>query len=172
MAKFKFIRRQCEVECYNRAKKLLESITIPTLRARLEKVIAEYETKSKIIELFENHPNLEERTRKDGEKEYVLPMRFVSLVNDKYQIVEGKISCGPAHRENYVESWRNIGTEHHSLYVDYQSDRSQNGYWLCNEDTLEQMLSQDTLEERIPLRKILPHACSENYRPHPQCRQA
>lgn len=149
MGKFKFIRRQEEVDRYRRAKKLLESITIPTLRAKLEKEIAEYETKSKIIEIFENHPNLQEQTLNNGKIIHVLPMRFVSLLDSKYQIVEGKISCGPPCRENYVESWRNIGTEHHSLYINYPSDGHVNGYWLCTDETLEQMLNQDTLEERV-----------------------
>ena len=145
MEHFKYIRRKCEVERYNRAKKLMENVTIPVLRAKLEKEIADFETKSKIIELFVSHPNLEKRVRKDGKAEYVLPMRFVTLVGNKYEIVSGTIKCGPPWKENYVEEWRNIGTEHHSLYIDNKSN--ENGFWLCTEETLEQMLNQDGLEE-------------------------
>ena len=145
MAKFKFLRRQCDVERYKRAKKLLEVVTFPTLRKRLEKEIADYETESRIIELFVNHPDLQEERMKDGRLFYVLPMRFVSLQGERYEIVDGEISCGPAHRENYVESWRNVGTEYHSLYVDNKT--SDNGYWLLTESTLEQIENQDKLEE-------------------------
>lgn len=133
------------MESYERAKKLLEVVTFPTLRKRLEREITDYETESRIIELFVNHPDLQEEQTKDGRTRYVLPMRFVSLQGERYEIVDGKISCGPACRENYVESWRNIGTEHHGLYVDNKT--TDNGYWLLTENTLEQIENQDKLEE-------------------------
>ena len=96
MEKFNFRRRKCEVERYNRAKKLLNEITIQSLRAILEKEIAEYETKSEIINLFVNNPNLREEKDTDGTAKYTLPMRFVSFIDEKYQVVDGNIvAVGP-----------------------------------------------------------------------------
>ena len=119
MEKFKFLRRGEEISRYNRAKSLLKEITFPALRQKIEKEVHDYELKSQMIEFFVNNPNLEKRKDNSGETEYVLPMRFVRLKGNKYEVFSGKITC-PAkpYKENYVESWRNRGADYHNLYIE------------------------------------------------------
>lgn len=154
MEKFKFLRRGDEVSRYNRAKSLLKEITFPTLRQKIEKEIHDFELKSQMIDFFVNNPNLKERKNNSGETEYVLPMRFVRLKGNKYEVFDGEITC-PAkpYKENYVESWRNRGADYHSLYV--KDGSGENGFWLCNDATWEQIQNQDKLDEWCNQKNLL-----------------
>ena len=154
MEKFKFLRRGEEITRYNRAKKLLGETTFASIRQKLEKEIHDYELKSKIIEFFANHPKLETRKNNSGNMEYVLPMRFVRLKSNKYEVYDGEITC-PAkpYKENYADSWRNIGADYHSLYINDGS--GENGFWLCNDSTWEQIQNQDNIEKYCNEKNLL-----------------
>lgn len=154
MEKFKFLRRGDEISRYNRAKSLLKEITFPALRQKIEKEVHDYELKTQIIDFFVNNPNLETHKNYLGETEYVLPMRFVRLKGNKYEVFNGKITC-PAkpYKENYVESWRNRGADYHNLYIEDGSD--ENGFWLCNDATWEQIQNQDKLDEWCNQKNLL-----------------
>lgn len=141
----KFRRRECDVERYNRAKKCLNNVTSEVSKAILNKVIAEYETESKIIEWFMAQPH---EIIKQGEKvaECVSVMLIFQDANAEYQVANARLYC-QLYKENYAEAWRNIGKDYH--YISVRSDKPM---WRTNYQhnnkpfMLEQLLNQDKLQ--------------------------
>lgn len=164
MEKFKFIRRKCDVERYNRAKKVLEKVTFPLLVQSLQETIAHFELKSKFIELFVNHPNLE-IVENDGAKGGVIYILHVNLIaKDKesgnHYVKPSKITCQLI-GENYADRRLNIGADYHSIHV--VSSHGAIDYWYSDRlpFLVSQLENQGELEEMCEQLNIM----NKNYFP-------
>lgn len=148
MEKFKFIRRKSSVERYNKAKKLLESVTFPLLVNRLQEEIAYYDLESKLIDLFVNHPNLEvvKNESARGGVFYSLDVKLIARSDGKYYVKPSTMTCQLV-RENYVESWRNIGADYH--WISVVSSHGAIDYWYKDKlpFLVSQLENQDILEK-------------------------
>ena len=164
MERFKFRRRKSNVERYNRAKKLLESVTFPLLVNRLQEEIAYYDLESKLIDLFVNHPNLEVVNKESarGGVYYSLDINLISrnIKDGEYIVKPSRITCSLV-RENYLESWRNIGADYH--WISVVSSHGSIDYW--HKDKLSFLISQ--LENQDKLEKMCEelNLMSKNYFP-------
>ena len=160
MAKFRFIRRKCDVERYNRAKKVLESVTFPLFEQRLQRVISFFELESKFIELFINHPDLEVVENKDAKGGVVYTLNINLIAKDRnngnHFVKPSKLSCQLV-GENYADRRLNIGADYHFIHV--ASSLGGFDYWhsdmlpflvsqLENQDKLEEMCEQLNLMEK------------------------
>lgn len=160
MAKFRFIRRKCDVERYNRAKKVLENVTFPLFEQRLQQTITHFELESKLIELFINHPNLEivNDSNAKGGVIYTLNVNLIAKDrnNGNHFVKPSKMSCRLV-GENYTDRRLNIGADYH--YISVVSSHGGFDYWhsdmlpflvsqLENQDKLEEMCEQLNLMEK------------------------
>lgn len=159
----KYIREKAAIERYNRAKRLMGKVNSEIAKKSLQKAIDYFETESAIIDYVTNHPNLEERidehkNSKDG-KVYVLEVNLIIRYKDNFEVCPSKIivqkigSC-------YVESWRNVGNDHHTYHIS-TSKRSTLDYWESRHTKflLYQLQNQDKLEEICKDLQLL----NENY---------
>lgn len=157
---FKFRRRKSDVERYERAKKVLSLVTFDVAKKDLQKEIDGYETRSKIISYFVNHPNLQTIKSdkvKSGEY-YTLDIKLIARNEDKYYVKDAKMHCQLI-GENYVEQWRNVGADYHSINIPTGTGKL--NYWFHQYDDflLEQLLNQDKLEDMCKELNIM----SKNY---------
>lgn len=149
MVQFKFIRRKCDIERYERAMRLLDQVTDTFAKKELKKVINEYKTKTKIISFFVNNPNVEvviSNANKEG-KVYKLPIKIIAKTDEKgYFVKDGMMSCQLI-GENYTDTRLNVGADYHSISV--VTSCGQISYWhqSNNEFLLYQLENQDKLED-------------------------
>lgn len=151
----KFIRRKSDVEHYERAKEICKKISDKFLVSSMQQVIEEFDMKTALIDYFTSKVSSLPSTT---DSEVVrLPFKLIAEGEDRlYQIVDAELQCRLV-RENYVEQWRNIGTEYHSLWVymrrhdfhyDFATTKPFLLYQLQNQERLEQICKEMNILEK------------------------
>lgn len=145
MSEFKVIKRKCDVSRYEKYKKISESNTFLSQRAKeiVDKEIADYKAQQVINKWVEEH--YAERVNVKDNNNFEIPFKCLT----KRGIVEKRLSVSYS-RENYAEEWRNVGSEHHWIYANTDIPTIDRLDWnpqvfaeiLTNQDNLERLYNE------------------------------
>lgn len=145
MSKFKIIESKSDVSRYEKFRKMSESESF--LSSHAKKIVADaiedYKTQQVINKWVEEH--YDERVDVKDENNFSIPFRCI----DKNGIVDSKLHIC-YRRENYVDEWRNVGTEHHWIYATTNLPSFERLDWnpqvladiLTNQDNLERLYDE------------------------------